>query len=441
MKLLKLVLVFIALLIIGQQHTLALTAAGGAALKAAGAGVNVTKAITAYDIAGNTVMSTQAGVDMVQNGVDAQNALQLLAGIGGTGSINIDAMSDFINNFNGVVGFMDGWSEQDQNNIIAYSVHLVASGISITEPDRAARLWETAQQDAILTGKATINATGKSIVGFVSIGLADTSDMNIIPVTEEDLARGYAIVESAAGVVTEVALTAAGGAALKAAGTGVNVTKAITAYDIAGNTVMSTQAGVDMVENGVDAQNALQLLAGIGGTGTAIYSNKSVLSLSDIETPALQVKGLGAPKSAGHTYDMVNNPGPLATMRGTPALNFAGGKYNSSVLQEDLILYRAGDAGTDLGQWFTRSPASSVAEVRIDLAVKPQWLDEAGSLTGKSPLNTNFGIRIPKGTTIYEGPVGTQGGVHLGGQSVNQIFVPQPWKIPGVEVISRTPLK
>jgi|GEM_PF-2018746 len=93
-------------------------------------------------------------------------------------------------------------------------------------------------------------------------------------------------------VLSLLCITAAGGAALKAAGTGVNVTKAITAYDIAGNTVMSTQAGVDMVENGVDAQNALQLLAGIGGTGTAIYSNKSVLSLSDIETPALQVGGV-----------------------------------------------------------------------------------------------------------------------------------------------------
>ena len=89
-------------------------------------------------------------------------------------------------------------------------------------------------------------------------------------------------------VLSLLCITAVGGAALKAAGAGVNVTKAITTYDIAGNTVMSTQAGVDMVENGVDAQNALQLLAGIGGTGTAIYSNKSVLNASDIELLSLQ---------------------------------------------------------------------------------------------------------------------------------------------------------
>jgi len=96
-------------------------------------------------------------------------------------------------------------------------------------------------------------------------------------------------------VLSLLCITAAGGAALKAAGAGVNVTKAITAYDIAGNTVMSTQAGVDMVENGVDAQNALQLLAGIGGTGTAIYSNKSVLSLSDIELNPTKVGGVDVP--------------------------------------------------------------------------------------------------------------------------------------------------
>jgi len=91
-----------------------------------------------------------------------------------------------------------------------------------------------------------------------------------------------------------------------------NVTKAITAYDIAGNTVMSTQAGVDIVENGVDAQNALQLLAGIGGTGTAIYSNKSVLNASDIETPALQVGGKNLISEATqNNLDSIANPFPL----------------------------------------------------------------------------------------------------------------------------------
>ena len=140
-------------------------------------------------------------------------------------------------------------------------------------------------------------------------------------------------------------------------------------------------------------------------------------------------------------FDMVNNPGPLAKMPGNPASNFAGGKYTAIELTDDLVLFRAGDSGKELGQWFTRGPAESVAQVRIDLAVRPQWIDPSGTLTGTSPLNTSFAIKIPKGTTIYEGPVGYQSGIHLGGQGIGQIFVPKPWKMPGVEVIGRSPLR
>lgn len=49
-------------------------------------------------------------------------------------------------------------------------------------------------------------------------------------------------------------------------------------------------------------------------------------------------------------------------------------------------------------------------------------------------------VKIPAGTTVYEGPVATQGGVYVGGQNVTQIHIPEPWKIPGVQVMSETPL-
>ena len=79
-------------------------------------------------------------------------------------------------------------------------------------------------------------------------------------------------------------------------------------------------------------------------------------------------------------------------------------------------------------------------EFPIDSAVKAQWIHpKTGVLTGSSPLETVYAIKIPKGTTIYEGPAGYQGGIYLGGG--NQIFVPEPWKINGVEVISSTPIK
>ncbi len=126
-----------------------------------------------------------------------------------------------------------------------------------------------------------------------------------------------------------------------------NVTKAITAYDIAGNTVMSTQAGVDMVENGVDAQNALQLLAGIGGTGTAIYSNKSVLSLSDIETPALQVGGVDAIDSGTQKtiYHTVGSPGA-----GQGVLSGINPNFLNPDSRFGKAFYISDDAGTTLAE-------------------------------------------------------------------------------------------
>lgn len=95
-----------------------------------------------------------------------------------------------------------------------------------------------------------------------------------------------------------------------------------------------------------------------------------------------------------------------------------------------------------LSQWFTREPPTSVAQVRIDTAVKPQWVNpKTGVLEGTSPINTVHAVKLPAGTTIYEGPVGYQGGPYLGGQDIKQIFVSKPWSIDGVEVISSEPLR
>ena len=106
------------------------------------------------------------------------------------------------------------------------------------------------------------------------------------------------------------------------------------------------------------------------------------------------------------------------------------------------MLYRAGEAGTPLGQWFTREPPISAAQVRIDSAVKPQWIDpKSGVLTGTSNLDTVYAVRIPKGTTIYEGPVSNQGGVYLGGPNTSQVFVETPWSVKSVEVLGSTPIK
>lgn len=143
-----------------------------------------------------------------------------------------------------------------------------------------------------------------------------------------------------------------------------------------------------------------------------------------------------------YQYNSMTNPGPLAEIRGVPAGNFYGGRYNVVVLDSDIVFYRAGEYGKPLGQWFTAQPLDSIAQVRIDLAVKPQWINPStGVLEGTSRINCIYAIKIPRGTTIYMGPVGYQGGAYLGGLNTEQIFISQPWNISGVEVTSVLPIK
>lgn len=177
---------------------------------------------------------------------------------------------------------------------------------------------------------------------------------------------------------------------------------------------------------------------GSGGNGPTPGSSATAANKGGGATPNVQ----GVTKTPSYKYNMIENPGPLAEKPGNPASNFRSGMYNERVLQEDVVLYRGGDASLPLGQWFTSEPPSSVANVRIDSAVKPQWIDpNTGVLTGTSNVNTVHAVKIPKGTTIYEGPVGNQGGIYTGGPNAGQIFVEKPWNIEGVEVVNSTPLK
>lgn len=85
---------------------------------------------------------------------------------------------------------------------------------------------------------------------------------------------------------------------------------------------------------------------------------------------------------------------------------------------------------------FTEYKPNSVAQIRIDSAVKSQWIDTTGELTGISRINTIYEIRIPAGTTVYEEPVEYQGGIYLGGMDKKQV---EPWK--GGEVLNKISIK
>ena len=115
---------------------------------------------------------------------------------------------------------------------------------------------------------------------------------------------------------------------------------------------------------------------------------------------------------ANYQYNMIENPGPLAEMPNQPAKNFYGGRYNMEVLQEDRIMYWAGNAQNPYGRWFTSEPSSYIDNV--------------------------YAIKIPKGTTIYTGSVGPQGGVYVGGYNVMQTYIDAPWTF---EVVGKTPLQ
>lgn len=160
----------------------------------------------------------------------------------------------------------------------------------------------------------------------------------------------------------------------------------------------------------------------------------------DVEGPVVNNIQSKYPDLQTYEYNSYTNPGPLNDLRGQPNVNFYGGRYDVEILKSPKILYRAGDQSNPLGQWFTESAPHSEIEVRINTAVKPIWTDRSGNYTGSSPLNTVYEIKIPAGTTIYRGPVASQGGIYQGGLEYEQIFIETPWKIEGVEVISSKPL-
>ena len=174
--------------------------------------------------------------------------------------------------------------------------------------------------------------------------------------------------------------------------------------------------------------------------GSVVYTNsgKYWVFTPDQKLPVAS----GNVTFADYTFNSAVNPGPLAELPNNPASNFFGGQYNSVSYPAGTILYRAGVEGQPTGNWFTTSPAESITQVRINLAVKPQWIDSAtGILQATSPIDTIYGIRFPNDFTAYGGPVGYQDGVYLGGQNFYQLFVPGTRTMDGLVVVFKEPLK
>ena len=92
------------------------------------------------------------------------------------------------------------------------------------------------------------------------------------------------------------------------------------------------------------------------------------------------------------------NKGPLPD---AVANSFRSATYSQKVLGEDKILYRAyGGKAKEIGQYWTRTKPEGPLQTVIDSALDQNW--------GNSAIEVAK-IRIPKGTTIYEGFAEKQG--------------------------------
>ncbi|MGR6919803.1 RHS repeat domain-containing protein [[Actinomadura] parvosata] len=116
------------------------------------------------------------------------------------------------------------------------------------------------------------------------------------------------------------------------------------------------------------------------------------------------------------------------------AANFTGSRYTTRILTEDTVLYRAGNAVRELGEYYSVQRPVGVIQARIDKALPPVWDD------GKECIvTTGYAVKIPSGVRVFEGEVASQGSWYMGG--TDQIYIREPWNIPGVEVLDSWPLR
>ncbi|MDC8445886.1 MAG: hypothetical protein LV471_08200, partial [Nitrosomonas sp.] len=109
------------------------------------------------------------------------------------------------------------------------------------------------------------------------------------------------------------------------------------------------------------------------------------------------------------------NPGPLDD---ATAATFRSGSYTATTVSKTTTLHRVyGGSAGKLGHYWTRTKPSGPLQSQLDSALAPQWGNTAQHVVN---------IRVPKGTTIFEGaaaPQSTGVGQILGGG--NQVYIPR----------------
>lgn len=225
---------------------------------------------------------------------------------------------------------------------------------------------------------------------------------------------------------------------LYARGNGANLEQQQRAY--AAGTLGDATLGVAGAFAGVDAaRNGSALPGGQARAPAPIRSPLATEPLPSAPGAIPAYLGRASPSSAAlgevrGTFTGLVSAGREGPLPSNLAGTFAGGRYDVVRLAQDTVLYRAGVAGKPLGQFFSRTEPQGVLQTRMDQAVLPRWPDG-----GLSPLDASFAVRIPAGTDVYVGRIGSQGGLYAGG--TDQILVRQPWMIDGVQVLGARPIR
>jgi len=172
--------------------------------------------------------------------------------------------------------------------------------------------------------------------------------------------------------------------------------------------------------NGEQLQTWGRVAAGLGVViGSGKFWQVIGSAVPSAKTMATQMAGLiSISKKKPVRYGPIN-PGPLSS---SVAGTFRSASYTALTLSEPVTLYRVyGGKAPQFGRYWTRVKPSGALQTQLDSAILPEWGNTFAHVAE---------IRVPAGTTIYEGVAAPQKlatnelpvGELLGGG--DQVFIP-----------------
>ncbi len=203
------------------------------------------------------------------------------------------------------------------------------------------------------------------------------------------------------------------------------------AAEVGGNT-LPLQAGQDV-------GNLLFEVSAIITGAVGVVQVGGVLGKAGIRLGRKTIEDLGRLKNVAKGTELGKVLGQYSAIKIGPLPNklsetFSGGRYTEVLLTQDTVFYRTGIANQPFGEFFSQQVSNSVIQSRIDKAILPKW--PGGNA---SPIDSLITVKIPAGTKVYIGEIGSQGSFYVGGTP--QIVVPKPWTIEGVQILNVRPLK